>query len=119
MIVHQSSRMRLSGLTFTVLEDVILGGDPNALTGIPPGSPALLTPLIAKPKIISTIADGSVNPIQGRWRAWILAALIRRGEAQALSYSTKALEDVEALQRRLVRLFTDGGLPHKLLDEQR
>jgi site-specific DNA recombinase len=42
-----------------------------------------------------------------------------KAPTRELAAVTKALEEVEARQRRLVRLFTDGGLPQELLEEQR
>jgi hypothetical protein len=40
-------------------------------------------------------------------------------EADELTGVMKSLEDIGAKQRRLVRLFTDGDLPQRLLEEQR
>jgi hypothetical protein len=36
-----------------------------------------------------------------------------------LASVSKALQEIEGRQRRLVRLFTEGNLPHELLEEQR
>ena len=67
--------------------------------------------------VMRAIADLLADPDR------IIAEVIRLTgddvETSQLERVNDALREVEARQRRLVRLFTDGGLPGDLLEEQR